>query len=62
MKERISCEYLRAADTFQNYPDASSVDPSQDTEIVGPTGIFTQAEFDGDREFRKNRFSDEAGY
>ncbi len=53
LRERISCEYMRAADTFQKYPDASSVDPSEDTDIVGPNGIFSQAEFDDDREFRK---------
>lgn len=53
LKERISCEYLRAADTFQKYPDASSVDPGSDPEIVGPSGIFTQTEFDNEREFRK---------
>ncbi|ARN72788.1 general secretion pathway protein GspF [Oceanicoccus sagamiensis] len=53
LKDRISCEYLRAADTFENYPNADSVDPSADTNIVGDSGIFTQAEFDGDREFRK---------
>lgn len=53
LKERISCEYLKSADTFQKYPDASSVDPSKDERIVGSTGIFSQAEFDSDREFRK---------
>ncbi len=54
LKRRISCEYARAADTFEKYPDASSVDPSQDPNIVDDaTGIFTTAEFNGDREFRK---------
>ena len=53
LKDRISCEYLKSADTFQKFPRTDSVDPSSDANIVGDTGIFTQAEFDGDREFRK---------
>lgn len=53
LKDRISCEYLKSADTFQKYPRTDSVDPSADTDIVGDSGIFTQEEFDGDREFRK---------
>ena len=53
LKDRVSCEYLRAADTFERYPDASSVDPSADPNIVGAGGIFSQTEFDSDREFRK---------
>jgi hypothetical protein len=53
---RVRCEYIKSADTFQKYPNASSVDPSLDTNIVdrvNDTGIFTTAEFDSDREFRK---------
>jgi hypothetical protein len=56
LKERISCEYLKSADTFQKFPNADSVDPSQDTRIidrVNDAGIFSVAEFDSDREFRK---------
>lgn len=53
LKDRISCEYLKSADTFQKFPRTDSVDPSSDALIVGDTGIFSQAEFDGDREFRK---------
>lgn len=53
LKDRISCEILRSADTFEKYPNADSVDPSVDPNIVGDTGIFTSAEFNGDREFRK---------
>lgn len=53
LKDRVSCEYLRAADTFESYPDASSVDPREDANIVGDTGIFSTSEFNSDREFRK---------
>jgi hypothetical protein len=53
LKDRISCEYLKSADTFQKFPRTDSVDPSSDALIVGDTGIFSQTEFDGDREFRK---------
>lgn len=53
LKDRISCEYLKSADTFQKYPRTDSVDPSADDLIVGDSGIFSQEEFDGDREFRK---------
>ena len=53
LKQRLSCEYLRSADTYQRFDNPDSLDPSQDPLIVGPGGIFTQAEFDSDREFQK---------
>jgi hypothetical protein len=54
LKERISCEYLRSADSLEKYSDPSAIDPSQDPIIVDDvTGIFTTAEFNGDREFQK---------
>ncbi|MGK0499583.1 MAG: hypothetical protein ACJAYG_001225 [Oceanicoccus sp.] len=53
LKERLSCEYLKSADTFQKYPRTDSVDPSADPLIVGESGIFSQQEFDDDSEFRK---------
>lgn len=53
LKERLACEYIRSADTLEKFSDPGELDPSQDTDIVGPAGIFTQAEFDSDREFRK---------
>ena len=53
LRDRISCEILKSADTFQRYPTTDAVDPSADLDIVGPEGIFSQAEFDDDREFRK---------
>jgi hypothetical protein len=53
LKERLSCEYLRSADTLEKFSDPGDLDPARDADIVGDSGIFTQAEFDGDSEFRK---------
>jgi len=53
LKDRLSCEYLRSADTLEKFSEPDALDPASDPQIVGPTGIFTQAEFDGDREFQK---------
>jgi len=44
---------LRSADTLEKFSNPDALDPSSDPEIVGGTGIFTQAEFEGDREFSK---------
>jgi hypothetical protein len=53
LKDRLSCEYLRSADTLEKFSDPDALDPSADPQIVGAGGIFSQAEFDGDREFSK---------
>lgn len=53
LKERLSCEYLRSADTLEKFSEPDALDPSSDSQIVGPAGIFDQAEFEGDREFQK---------
>lgn len=53
LKDRLSCEYLRSADTLEKFSDPDALDPSTDSQIVGDLGIFTQAEFEGDREFSK---------
>jgi hypothetical protein len=53
LKDRLSCEYLRSADTLENFSDPDALNPLQDADIVGAAGIFTDAEFDSDREFRK---------
>ena len=52
----VRCSYVKSAhiaDRFGGVP----IDPSQDPDIVGPTGIFTDAEFNANdrdgREFRK---------
>lgn len=53
LKERLSCEYLRSADTLEKFSDPGDLDPARDPDIVGDSGIFSQAEFDSDSEFRK---------
>ncbi|MEM9254719.1 MAG: hypothetical protein AAGA91_04685 [Pseudomonadota bacterium] len=53
LKERLSCEYLRSADTIEKFSSPDALDPSADPDIVGAAGIFSQAEFDDDREFQK---------
>ncbi len=53
IKELVRCGYLQSADIADRFSNAGVVDPAQDPLIVGPTGIFTQQEFDDEREFRK---------
>ncbi len=53
LKERLSCEYLRSADTLERFSDPGALDPASDADIVGASGIFSQTEFDRDSEFRK---------
>ena len=53
IKDLVRCGYVKAADIADRFGDPSTLNPALDPDIVGPTGIFSQAEFDGDREFRK---------
>lgn len=53
LEDLLRCGYLEAADIADRFGDPSSLDPALDPDIVGPTGIFTAAEFAGDREFQK---------
>lgn len=56
VKDLVSCGYLKAADIADRF-GGTPLDPGLDPMIVGPTGIFTDAEFNaGGRdgsEFRK---------
>ena len=56
IKEMINCGYLKAADIADRFAGVP-IDPGLDPEIVGPTGIFTAEEFNGNdrdaREFQK---------
>jgi hypothetical protein len=53
IKEMVNCGYLKAADIADRFGGVP-IDPGLDPEIVGPTGIFTQAEWDaGDRDARE---------
>ena len=54
IKELVRCGYVKSADLVDRYGNPAELDVTQDTDIVSDaTGIFTQAEFDGDSEFRK---------
>jgi len=53
LKDRLSCEYLRSADTLEKFSSPDALDPRIDANIVGAAGIFDSAEFEGDREFQK---------
>ena len=53
IKDLVQCGYVKAADIADRFGDPSTLDPGRDPDIVGAGGIFSQAEFDGDGEFRK---------
>jgi hypothetical protein len=53
IKDLVNCGYVKAADIADRFGDPSTLDPSRDPDIVGTSGIFSQAEFDADDEFRK---------
>ena len=54
VKDLVQCGYVKAADLADRYGNAKqALDPDIDPLIVGPSGIFTQAEYDGDNEIRK---------
>ena len=47
VKDLVQCGYVRAADLADRYGNSKqALDPDIDPMIVGPTGIFTQAEYD----------------
>ncbi|HEX5419770.1 MAG TPA: hypothetical protein VFY39_07205 [Gammaproteobacteria bacterium] len=56
VKDLVNCGYLKAADVADRFGNVQ-LDPSLDTKIVGPSGIFSDAEFNGNdtdgTEFRK---------
>lgn len=53
IKDLMECGYIEAADIADRFGDPTALDPELDTDIVGPGGIFTSAEINDDREFRK---------
>lgn len=53
VKELVACGYLKSADVIDRFGDPASLDPDRDPAIVGPSGIFSEAEYAGDNEFRK---------
>lgn len=53
IKDLVNCGYVKSADIADRFGNPASLNPSIDPQIVGPSGIFTQAEYDNDAEFRK---------
>jgi len=53
IKDLVRCGYLKSADIADRFGDPSSLNPALDPDIVGPAGIFSAEEFNGDGEFRK---------
>jgi hypothetical protein len=48
-----ACAYTKAAYLLNRYPSPSAIDPDIDPKIVGPGGIFTTAEYQGNSDFQK---------
>lgn len=53
IKDMVRCGYVKSADLADRFGNPSAIDPVADTDLVGAAGVFTQAEFDSDGEFRK---------
>ena len=53
IKDLVNCGYVKSADLADRFGNPSTLNPLLDPDIVGPGGIFTLAEFDGESEFRK---------
>ena len=53
IEDLVKCGYLKSADIADRFGDPSTLNPALDPAIVGSSGIFSQAEFDSDDEFRK---------
>lgn len=52
-KDLVQCGYVKAADLADRYGNSEqALDPDIDPNIVGPTGIFSQAEYDSNDDFR----------
>jgi len=53
VRDMVRCGYLKSADLADRFGDPSTLDPANDPQIVGAGGIFSDAEFANEREFRK---------
>ncbi len=53
VEDLVKCGYLKSADTADRFGDPATLNPEIDPDIVGAGGIFTDAEFSADNEFRK---------
>lgn len=53
IKDLVTCGYVKTADLADRFGNPATLNPALDPQIVGPGGIFSQTEFNGDAEFRK---------
>jgi hypothetical protein len=53
IKELIRCGYVKSADLADRFGNPADLDPAADPDIRGSGGIFSEQEFDSEREFRK---------
>ena len=53
VQKLVRCGYLKSTYLADRFRTPSQLNPDLDPNIVGPTGIFTQAEYQADGEFRK---------
>jgi hypothetical protein len=53
LRELVKCGYVKSTYLADRFRTPSALNPDLDADIVGPAGIFTQAEYDADNEFRK---------
>ncbi len=53
IEDLVRCGYVKAADVADRFGNPATLNPELDTDIVGPGGIFSAAEFSADSEFRK---------
>ena len=56
------CAYTKAAYLLNSYPSPAAVNPDLDPNIVGPSGIFTTAEYQSNSRFPEDRRRHEAGH
>jgi hypothetical protein len=53
LRQLVKCGYVKSTYLADRFRSPAALNPDRDPQIVGATGIFTQAEYDGDNEFRK---------
>jgi hypothetical protein len=53
LKQSVRCAYVKSSNTAAVFGDPAALNPDLDTDIVGPAGIFTTAEYQADAEIRK---------
>jgi hypothetical protein len=53
LRQLVKCGYVKSTYLADRFRTPAALNPDLDTDIVGPSGIFTQAEYTADNEFRK---------